>query len=454
MTTTPSPSIPASTANGFSFRDAATELLRNLIICDTSNPPGRETNAAAIIEAYVEGSGLECKRVAKDPERTNLVVRLRGNGTGPSMAFLSHLDVIGVHRDEWSVDPFAAVVKDEHIWGRGAVDMKCQVAASVVALTQLAREGFRPNGDLLLILTSDEEDGDLGVGAPHLVEAMPDLKPDYVAGEGSGERFDTPTGPVYMLDCGVKGSASAKVTVIGRSGDASLMDVGHNAIDDLAVLIDRMRQWESPTKVPRELQPMLDALAPDVADPIEQVAAARSVSPALDQIIGALTRTVFHPVILDAPGPDNVVPRRATALISAIVVPGTTKEDLEAEVRAALGDSDYELEVEEPNGGLISSPDTPLRDAIAAYLAEADPEATLVPGLAYGLSDCQVMRESYGSIAYGFLPFRYADPMLNLTTKHSADERIAIDDLEFQARGAYFVARYMGGLTNPDGSSG
>ncbi|MCW2961141.1 MAG: family metallo-hydrolase, partial [Thermoleophilia bacterium] len=245
---------------------------------------------------------------------------------------------------------------------------------------------------------------------------------------------------------GVKGSSSAKVTVLGASGDASLMDVGHNAIDELAVLIQRIRAWDSPTRVPSELHPMLDALAPDISDRVEQVEAARAISPALDQIIGALTRTVFHPVILDAPGPDNIVPRRATALISAIVVPGTTREELEAEVRQALGDGNYELVVEEPNGGLISTPDSPLRDAIAAYLAEADPEATLVPGLAYGLSDCQVMRESYGSVAYGFLPFRYADPMLNLTTKHAADERIAIDDLDFQTRGAYFVARYMGSL--------
>ncbi|MCW2922294.1 MAG: hypothetical protein JWL76_2168 [Thermoleophilia bacterium] len=446
MTTSPSARATTSAAST-DLRQEAFDLLRQLIICDTSNPPGRETSAAAIIEAYVDGSGLEYERVAKDPERTNLIVRLRGRGTGPSMGFLSHLDVIGVHRDEWSVHPFAAVVKDDHIWGRGAVDMKCQVAATTVALTALAREGFVPNGDLMLILTSDEEDGDRGVGAPHLVEAKPDLNPDFVAGEGSGERFDTPTGPVYMLDCGVKGSSSAKVTVIGTSGDASLIDVGRNAIDDLAVLIDRMRRFEPPTRIPDELQPMLAALAPDVDDPEEQVAAARAISPELDQIIGALTRTVYHPVILDAPGPDNVVPRRATALISAIVVPDMTKDEIEAEVREALGaDIEYQLEVEEPNGGLISTPDSPLRDAIAAYLAEADPEATLVPGLAYGLSDCQVMRESYDSVAYGFLPFRYADPMLNLTTKHSADERIAIDDLEFQTRGAYFVAKYMGGV--------
>src|SRR4051812_20830041 len=98
------------------MRDSAVALLRQLITWDTSDPPGRETSAAAIIEAYVDGSGLECERVAKDPERANLIVRLRGRGTGPSMGFLSHLDVIGAYRDEWSVDPFAAVVKDGHIW--------------------------------------------------------------------------------------------------------------------------------------------------------------------------------------------------------------------------------------------------------------------------------------------------------------------------------------------------
>src|SRR3954451_7775726 len=216
------------------LRNEVCDLLKRLIACDTSNPPGRETQAAAILEEYLLAAGLECERVAKDPERPNLLVTLRGDGTGPSLGFLGHLDVVVARREEWSVEPFAAIERDGAIWGRGTVDMKCQVAATAVALATLAREGFTPNGDLMLLLMSDEEVGDAGVGAPYFVEARPDLCPDYVVGEGAGERFTTPSGPVYLLDCGVKATASATLTVHGWAGDASLPDVGVDALTEMA----------------------------------------------------------------------------------------------------------------------------------------------------------------------------------------------------------------------------
>src|SRR4051794_30062858 len=94
---------------GSQLRSEVVELLRRLVACDTSNPPGRETQAAAILEEYLLSAGLECERVAKDPDRANLVVRLHGRGTGPSLAFLGHLDVVVARREEWSVEPFAAI---------------------------------------------------------------------------------------------------------------------------------------------------------------------------------------------------------------------------------------------------------------------------------------------------------------------------------------------------------
>src|SRR5215218_2467870 len=171
------------------LRAEAADLLRRLVACDTSNPPGRETVAAAILEDYLLEAGLECERIAKDPERTNLLVRLAGCGTGPSLAFLGHLDVVVARHEEWSIEPFAAIERDGAIWGRGTVDMKCQVAATAVALATLAREGFTPNGDLMLLLMSDEEVGEAEVGAPYFVQARPDLSPDFVIGEGAGERL-------------------------------------------------------------------------------------------------------------------------------------------------------------------------------------------------------------------------------------------------------------------------
>src|SRR3954447_26865921 len=233
--TSPTTQTPAD------LRAEARDLLRRLVACDTSNPPGRETQAAAILEDYLQAAGLECERVTKDPDRTTLVVRLRGTGGGPSLFFLGHLDVVVARREEWSVEPFAAIERDGAIWGRGTVDMKCQVAATAVALATLAREGFKPNGDLMLLLMSDEEVGEAEVGAPYFVQARPDLRPDFVIGEGAGERYDTPAGPVYLLDCGVKATASATVTVRGRPGDASLPDTGPNALYEAGRLLSRLQ---------------------------------------------------------------------------------------------------------------------------------------------------------------------------------------------------------------------
>jgi acetylornithine deacetylase/succinyl-diaminopimelate desuccinylase-like protein len=122
-------------------------------------------------------------------------------------------------------------------------------------------------------------------------------------------------------------------------------------------------------------------------------------------------------------------------------LPGTTQAELERELRAALGPGEYELGVAPPKGGSRSDPDTPLRDVIEGFLAEHDPEARLVPALGYGYSDCHVLREAYGSVAYGFIPFRYGDAMANLKTKHGADEHILVDDLCFQVQAALAIAR-------------
>src|SRR3954469_12847829 len=215
-------------------RAEVAELLRRLIMCDTSNPPGHETQAAAVIEDYAEAAGLRCRRIAKDPDRANLLVTLPGRGDGPTLGFLGHFDVLSTRREDWSVDPFAAIERDGAIWGRGTVDMKCQVAATTVALATLAREGFRPNGDIMLLLMADEEVGDAGVGAPFFVEAQSELCPDFIIGEGSGERLKTDAGPIYMLDHGVKATASATLVVRGRPGDASLPDSGNNAVFTMA----------------------------------------------------------------------------------------------------------------------------------------------------------------------------------------------------------------------------
>src|SRR3954453_13132305 len=424
-------------------------LLQRLIGCDTSNPPGREVQAVALLEAYLEDAGVEGVRVAKDPERPNLVARLRGTGEGPSLAFLGHLDVVPARRQDWSVDPFGGIERDGAIWGRGSVDMKSQVAATAVALATLAREGFRPRGDLMVLLAADEEVGSAGVGTPFLLEERPDLSPDYLVGEGGGERYETPTGPIYLLDHGVKCTASVTLTVHGKAADASLpRNNQRNAAFELATLLARLANSEMTRHVLPEVEPLLRSVAPDAADG-ELVERAMQANDDLAAVIDALTTNVVPPTVVDSSGPANAVREEATITLQCAALPRTAPEDLEREIREALGPGDYNLDVSSIQGGLISPTDTPLRHAIETFLAAHDSESRLVPTLGYGFSDCHYFREERDTVAYGFIPFRHAKPGDNLGTKHGVDERVLVADLDFQVAAALAISRSVTG----DGAS-
>src|SRR3989440_7590579 len=171
------------------LRQEVTELLQELIRIDTTNPPGNETRAAELLRDYLEESGVSCELYARIPERANLVARIPGRVDGPRLLFLSHTDVVLADPSEWAADPFGGELRDGEVWGRGALDMKGQVAASAVAIASLAREGFEPAGDLVFAATADEEGG-AGFGAQWLCEAHPDaVRCEYLAHDGSGERL-------------------------------------------------------------------------------------------------------------------------------------------------------------------------------------------------------------------------------------------------------------------------
>src|SRR5207244_4875557 len=153
----------------------AVELLQELVRLDTVNPPGNETRAAELLRDYLEGNGVRCELHARVPGRANLVARIPGRDEGPRLLFLSHTDTVLADPAEWTVDPWSGELRDGHVWGRGALDMKDQVAANAVAIASLAREGFEPAGDLIFAATADEEMGEgLDYGLSWLCREHPD----------------------------------------------------------------------------------------------------------------------------------------------------------------------------------------------------------------------------------------------------------------------------------------
>src|SRR5919201_3791982 len=189
-----------------SLREEVTELLQGLIRLDTVNPPENETRAAEYLRSYLEPTGVRCHLYAKVPERANLVARIPGRG-GPSLMLLSHTDTVLADPGEWQVDPWSGELRDGVVWGRGALDMKGQVAASAVAVASLAREGSAPGGDLIFAATADEEVGD-DFGLQWLCREHPEaLRADYSLNEGAGDRLQFGGRVVYVCSTAEKMTA-------------------------------------------------------------------------------------------------------------------------------------------------------------------------------------------------------------------------------------------------------
>jgi acetylornithine deacetylase/succinyl-diaminopimelate desuccinylase-like protein len=428
-----------------SLRDEATELLQELIRLDTVNPPGNETRAAELLRGYLEESGVSCELYAKEPERANLVARIPGSGDEPSLALLSHTDTVVADANEWQVDPWSGELRDDEIWGRGALDMKGQVAASAVAIASLAREGFDPQGDLVFIAAADEEVGE-NFGLQWLCKAHPEaVRADYAVNEGAGDRVELGGRVFYLCSSAEKMSCEFRLQVRGRSGHASMPNIADNALVKAAKLIEPLAEYRGEP----QLIPEVDALVRAVAGqevPAEQVLPlARELDPVAAELVEPLLSLTFSPTMISASQRRNVIPGTCEVVVDCRLLPGQTQSEAEKVIRTTLGEGDYEIEWREGHGGTRSPLHTPLWDAIASFVAEEEPEAEVAPVCLAGFTDSHWVRDAFGTVAYGFFPMRAMDPELASRLIHSADERIAVDDLELGVRFLRHVARQIGG---------
>ena len=416
------------------------ELTQALIQLDTTNAPGNETLAARLLQEYLEDAGVECELVARDPDRANLVARVAGSEPGaPSLAFVGHTDVVPADPRDWTHAPFAAVVDDDGwLHGRGAIDMKNEVAARAVALKELVRSGWRPRGDLWFLAVADEEDGMADVGMRWLLEQRPDIRPDFSVNEGGGERLLLADGRAVMsVGVGEKGTYPARVTAVGEAGHGSTPSVGDNAVPLLGELLRRIGPG-LPTPQRSELvDAMLTVLLGDPGEDLEQALRdADRLHPELEHYLPALVGTTMAPTMLGGSSKRNVMPARAWVELDCRILAGTSEADVEREVRARLGDGlHYELGWPEPLIAGSSSPaDGPVLDAIRGFLAEEGVEADLLPSLGTGFTDSVYLRAAAGTAAYGFSPF-LSTPVDVLTAGyHNADERVHVDDLLLSTR--------------------
>jgi len=422
-----------------------TRLLQELIRLDTVNPPGNETQAAELLREYLAESGVESELFAKVPERANLVARLPGSGGGPSLLLLSHTDTVVADAAEWQVDPWSGELRDGEIWGRGALDMKGQVAASAVAIASLARDGFRPAGDLVFAACADEEVGQ-GFGLPWLCEQHPDaVRTDYALNEGAGERMELFGRPFYLCSSAEKMSSPFRLRVHGRAGHASVPGIADNALVKAAPLIERLAAYRPELQLGPETDAMIQAVAGRPLEAAEALELAREADEAAAELLEPLLSLTLSPTMISASERRNVIPHVCEVVVDCRLLPGQTQAEVEPVLREVLGDGDYDFEWIEGRGGTRSPLGGPLWDAVESFVAQIEPQASVLPVPVAGFTDSHWLRDAFGTVAYGFFPTKAMDPQIAARLIHSADERIAVDDLELAVQCFRHAAVEMAG---------
>ncbi len=421
------------------LQQETTELLQRLIRCNTVNPPGNERVVQELLAAELREAGFEVDLVGAVPERPNLVARLRGTGDGPTLCLLSHVDTVLATAADWQHDPWSGDLADGFVWGRGALDMKSQTAAEVAAALSLAREGWRPQaGDLLVVSVADEEVGG-ELGAMWICENHPDLvRCDYLLNEGAGAVFPYDGERYYGVCVAEKGVFRFRLTTDGVAGHASIPRIGDNALLKMAPLLaamDARQPGFDLTEGPRALLEGL-GLEPDggaggVESAFERL---RATDPGLALLVEPLLGVTLAPTRISASAKINVIPASAELRVDCRVPPGIGEEQTLARIREVLGEDGYRLEFTEKVVGNQSPVASPLMDAIAAWIAEHDPGAHVVPTVLPGFTDSRTFRNHFPDcVAYGFFPQRHTTLYETAPLIHSADERIDVRDLGFAA---------------------
>jgi acetylornithine deacetylase/succinyl-diaminopimelate desuccinylase-like protein len=422
-----------------------TEVLQRLVRFNTVNPPGNERPAIEYLASFLEQAGFETELLAAEDARPNLVADLRGKADGPTLCYLGHVDTVLADPDEWSHGPWSGEIDDGYLWGRGALDMKSQVAAEAVACAAIARAGWRPaEGHLKLVLVADEETGG-DVGAHWLTENHPDrVRCEMLINEGGGHQFQLNGKRYYGVCCGEKGIFRFTVTARGTAGHASLPRTGENALLKLAPVLERLRDAPASFELTDAPRALLESLGEDPSDPARALERIAGRDPALLVLLEPMLGVTLAPTMIRASEKINVIPSRAQLKVDCRVPPGLGEESARRRIADVLGElaDGLSLDFTETVVGNESPARTPFMEAIDRWVKGVDPDAETVPVLLPGFSDSRWFRDAFPNcVAYGFFPHRHMSLREAAPLVHSANERIDVRDLGFAAQCYADIAR-------------
>jgi acetylornithine deacetylase/succinyl-diaminopimelate desuccinylase-like protein len=421
------------------MENEAISWLQGLIRINTTNPPGNELAAAKYLAAILDREGIHADVFESTPRRGFLVARLSSTAVpDPSRALLllGHLDVVGVDKSKWKVEPFSGVIQDGYLYGRGAIDDKSMTIANLAVFIALKRSGAHLDRDVIFLAEGDEEAGG-DAGMTFAVEKHWDkIASGYALNEG-GRVFEK-NGKIQYV--GVQASEKVMVNVdviaTGTSGHASVPRKD-NPVTHLANAISKISTYEAPVQFNSVTRAYFDGLAPvedeetgkwmralQASDRAEH--AARWISDA-NPTWNAMLRDTVTPTMLQAGIRQNVVPSEARGVINVRLLPGNMIDPLVAKLQQLVDDPQVRLQVE-PGGGEAapsSSLSSDLYASITRVAAKEFPSAAVLPYMSTGATDSTPLRMRNVQ-AYGLLPFPMTQD--DLSRMHGDNERIQLDN--------------------------
>jgi len=426
------------------------DLLAQLIRINTSNPPGNEAAIDEFLAARLRPLGFQVE-IIPTPQagKSVLFARLKGDGSLKPVLIASHGDTVGVEREKWSVDPFAGIVKDGYVYGRGAIDFKGGMAVFTESVMRLARNRVPLKRDVILLIEADEESAKYNTS--WLAESHWDrMDCEFALNEG-GWIMEGPNGKVRYVSISTADKTSLFLLLTARGTSThSSMPLPDNAIFRLGKALAKLADYDTrPQLTPstREFfltlaktsQPPLSNSFYDLVnsqDPARVRAADREIS--RDPLLHAIMRNTIAPVLMQAGFRSNVIPGSAEATINFRVLPGTTPEDLIGEMRKVIADPNVEITVAPANparalaahplpNGKPSPVDTDLYRALVKSANQVWPGVPVTQYLFQAGTDAMAWR-SRGVPVYGVYPYPISND--DLRRMHGNDERVSLDSLE------------------------
>lgn len=421
----------------------AAELLSRYLQFDTSNPPGNEAPALQFLADVLRQHNFTPQLLESAPGRANLVVRLpasAGPAASPCLLY-AHADVVPAAPAEWSVPPFSGQIKDDFVWGRGALDDKGLGIIFLQTLILLKNSGLPRKRDIILLIAADEETCG-HYGAAWLLEHHPELiQAEYVWDEGGmGLRQSKTSRYIYSIAVAEKGALTVRLTARGTPGHASIPH-RNNASDRLVRALARLAEWRRPIRLTPPVIEMLRCLAPGYSFPhswLFKHASNRLTWPLLfplldrDAIFGPLIRNTVSLTILRSGQKSNIIPAEAEAKLDIRLLPGEDPAAILGDLRAVIKDIRVAVEAEDmPLAHPSSDSATDFYYALAATLQTVAPPGLVTPYLTPGATDSRFFRRA-GMKAYGFMPMLL--DAQELSRIHGVDERISLANLRFGVR--------------------